>query len=186
MLREIEQKLRDCWEDRRLFEIWAEYYTAVQIRERHPDWESVKVSRDIRKDVICNFVREGKREERTVEVKTGKWQTCSSDELVLTYADACFSPYQIENDKSFNYAVFFVHEDYKKVREIFVFSRDDLKEVVKRQGNRASPYYISRVESLEVLEKFLRRYVPPQPLYELERGLVEKPEVYLENWDKIK
>lgn len=185
MLREIERKLRDCWKDRRLFETWAEYYTAVQIEERHPDWE-VKISPDIRKDIVCYIINEEKKLERKVEVKTGKWQTWNWGELSLTSADACFTPFQIENADSFQYAVFFIHEDYKNIKEIFVFSREDLREVVKRRGNRASPYFVSRVESLEAYEKWLQKYVPPEPLYELERCLVEKPEMFLERWDKIK
>lgn len=177
--------LNDCWEDRRLFEIWAEYFTAVQIKERNPHWE-IQVSPNIRDDIVCNIKKGEERVKIKVQVKSGKCQKWTWDELELIVADACFTPFQIENADSFQYAVFLIHEDYKKIREVSVFSRDELKEVIKRRGNRASPYFISRVESLEVLKKWFKKYDPPEPLYELERCLVEKPEMYLERWDKIK
>jgi hypothetical protein len=185
VLREIEQKLRKCWRDKRLFEIWAEYYTAVQIRERNPRWE-VQVSPNIRDDVVCTF-KNGEEKLIKIQVKTGKWSEWSSKKygLKLTGADACFSPFQIENVDSFQYAVFFIHENYQKTKWKFVFSRNDLIEIKKRKGNRATPYYVSKVESLEDYEKWQNMYDPPESIYKLEKYLVEKPEIYLERWDKI-
>lgn len=106
----------------------------------------------------------------------------------MVSADATFSTFQIENQESFQYAVFFVHEKYQKVKWIFVFSRDDLKEVSKKQrkGNRASVYFISKVESLEEYKKWQEQFNPPEDIFDVEKLLVEKPERFRDRWDKIK
>lgn len=54
VLADIESKLRNFWEDHRLFEIWAEYYTAIQLKERNPEWR-ISVSPNMRDDVICDL-----------------------------------------------------------------------------------------------------------------------------------
>ena len=79
---QIEKHLKECWSDKRLFEIWAEYYTAVKIKEIHPDW-NVRVSDGRRVDVICEF----NGETRKIQVKTGKWQNWPFSKGVLVSAD---------------------------------------------------------------------------------------------------
>ena len=180
LIEEIEKHLRQCWTDRRLFEIWSEYNTALEIQKRHPEWILTVRTRSC--DVLCEYnVTRIK-----VEVKTGKWQTPTWDELVMKSADAVFSNYQIKNKDAFDFVVFYIHEDYKKVREILVFNREDLKEVRERRGNRASSYFISRVESIEDLEKWMNKYVPPEPVFNLEKQLVDNPEQFRDKWEKIK
>lgn len=75
LIEEIEKHLRQCWTDRRLFEIWSEYNTALEIQKRHPEWILTVRTRSC--DVLCEYnVTRIK-----VEVKTGKWQTPTWDEL---------------------------------------------------------------------------------------------------------
>lgn len=119
MLTEIEDKLKSCWEDKR-FEIWAEYYAVIQIQERNSEWE-IKVSPNIRDDVVCYIGRGQERKEIKIQVKTGKWQTWDWRGVVLTSADAVFSPFQIEHTESFQYVVFFVHANYEEIKWVFVF-----------------------------------------------------------------
>jgi hypothetical protein len=182
---EIEDKLRSCWEDRRLFEIWSEYYTATQIQKINPNW-GIKVSPNIRDDVVCCIGSGQEKKEIRIQVKTGKWQTWNWGTYKLNSADAIFSRFQIEK-ASFHYAVFFVHENYERIKWIFIFSREDLNELRqhKRIGNRASPYFVSKVESLEAYKKWQGQYDPPESIYTVEELLIEKPEKFLDRWDRI-
>jgi hypothetical protein len=106
--------------------------------------------------------------------------------LSLTYADATFSRFQVDKADSFHFAVFLIHEDYQRIMETLVFSREDLKEVSKRRGSNASEYFVSRVKSLHAWEKWQNSFTPPEPVYMLERHLVNKPEMFRDRWDKIK
>jgi hypothetical protein len=185
VLRKIEDRLRDCWQDARLFEIWSEYYTAIRVQAKNPEWK-IKVARGKGYDIVC--FNNGEQEKRAIkiQVKTGMWQTWPFDGSKLTCADAVFTPFQIEKPDSFQYAVFLVHEEYKKIKWIFVFCRKDLEEIKKREGNRASDYFISKVESLNDYKKWQKQFAPPEPIYNVERLLVEKPKMFLNKWDKIK
>jgi hypothetical protein len=186
MLAEIEGRLKGFWQDHRLFEIWAEYHTAIQIKKRNPEWD-IKVSPNMRDDVVCHTLSGDKIK---VQVKTGLWDLnmWKRGGPAMVSADATFSPFQIENQESFQYAVFFVHENYQKVKWIFVFSREDLEEVtkVKRQGNRASFYFVTKVESLEAYKKWQEQFDPPERIFNIEKRLVEEPEVFRDKWDRIK
>jgi len=180
LIEEFEKHLRYCWSDRRLFEIWSEYNAALEIQKCHPEWTVTVGNRS--SDVLCEYTNQKIK----VEVKTGKWQTWTWDELKMTSADAVFSEYQIKNKNAFDFAVFYIHEDYQKIREILVLNRKDLEEVRQRRGNRASKYFISRVESLEDLENWKKKYVPPELVFDLEKELVNHPELFKDKWEKIK
>lgn len=54
----------------------------------------------------------------------------------------------------------------------FCLSREDLGVIEKRKGNRASPYFISKVESLEDYKKWQQQYNPPEPIFHAEKLLV--------------
>jgi hypothetical protein len=180
LIEEIEKHLRHCWSDRRLFEIWSEYNAALEIQNRHPECTVTVGNRS--SDVLCEY----NNKKIKVEVKTGKWQTWTWDELKMTSADAVFSEYQIKNKNAFDFVVFYIHEDHQKIRENFVLNRKNLEEIRQRKGNRASPYFISRVESLEDLEKWMKKYIPPELVFDLEKQLVNNPELFRDRWDKIK
>jgi hypothetical protein len=70
--------------DTRLFELWSEYFTALQLKELHPNWK-VEV-RGSSPDVVCI---EDDRKIR-IQVKTGKWQKYHFGSDMMRSADASF------------------------------------------------------------------------------------------------
>lgn len=185
-LREIERGLKliaekVLQEDRRCFELWSEYFTALQMKERHPDWE-VRITGAIGSpDVVCI-----KNDEKIrIQVKTGKWQRYPFGSDVVYSADASFGKGTQIKKKRFDYLVFIIH-DYIEIREILILSIDQLHEVDARPiHNSKNPFFISKRESVEIGEKW-RQFYNAEPVYEIEVDIIEHPEKYVDRWDKIK
>ena len=189
-LREIERDLRLIADkvlpqDRRCFELWSEYFTALQIKERHPDWE-VKITGAIGSpDVVCI-----KNDEKIrIQVKTGKWRRYPFGSDVMYSADASFGKGTQIKKKRFDYLVFIIH-DYIEIREILIFSIDELQEIDARPtmagDPKRNPCLLSRVGSIEKWEKWIEFYNITDPIYEIERDIIKHPEKYVDRWDKIK
>lgn len=182
VIEKIEERLRECWKDPRLFRYWAEYSVALQVKTRNPSWKIV-VSPNQSADIAC-YADNDKKNRIIIEVKTGLIKKDSWKELFLTSANAIFSSNQSKNANSFQFAVFLVHENYEKIIKTFVFSKKELKELEVLAKNKSSKYLISYVESLEELTKWRER--EHKIIFELEKFLVKKPEMFQERWDKIK
>jgi len=79
-----------------------------------------------------------RRETRGVEqYNRHKRKKEKTQPLFLNSADAAFSEYQVKNEKSFQFAVFLVHDNYE-FSKVFVFSREQLaEEILKSLGKMA-------------------------------------------------
>ena len=178
-------KLIDLNRDRRLLYIWAEYFMALQIKERHPKW-NVDVTGGIRSpDVLC--IKNGKK--IRIQVKTGKWQRYEFGSNVMYSADASFGKGTQIRNRRFDYLVFIVIDGIE-IREILIFSIDELQEIAPRltwAGNpKTNPCLLSRMESIEDAEKWIKFYNITDSIYKIERDIIEHPEKYVGRWDKIK
>jgi len=190
-LREIERGLKQLAtlllkvNDRRILYSWSEYFAALQIKERHPDWE-VKVTGAIGGPDVVSIKND---EKIRIQVKTGKWQRYEFGLDVMYSADASFGKGTQIRSKRFDYLVFMII-DGTKIRETLVFSIDEVQEVDARPtmagDPKRNPCLLSRAESIEKWEKWIKFYNITDPIYEIERDIVEHPEKYRDHWDKIK
>lgn len=189
-LREIERSLKLSADlllkvnDRRILSFWSEYFVASQIKEHRPDWE-VKVTGFIGgPDIMCIKNDEKKR----IQVKTGRWQRYRFGSDIMYSADASFGKGTQIRSKRFDYLAFMI-VGRTEIREILIFSIDELQEVNARPtmagDPKGNPCLLFRVESIEKLEKWIKYYNITDPIYEIERLIIEKPEDYVNKWEKI-
>jgi len=190
-LREIEKNLRVLskelmkLKDRRVLYVWAEYYSALNVKERHLKW-NVKVTGNISSADITVETSDGRIIQ--VQVKTGKWQRYEFGSEVMYSADASFGKGTQIKKKRFDYLVLIITDD-AEIKETLVFSLDELKEVGPRPSlagyPKTNPCLLSRVESIEAYEKWIMFHKITDPIYRIEHDICEHPENYVDRWDKI-
>ena len=157
-------------EDNRIFPIYAEYLVALKLSQVG---FSVQVVNRRSYDILLNGnVR--------IEVKTGKHEygVCAA---------ASFSKGNQIRDKKFHYCIFVTY-DRLRVKEILVFSREELEEVALRpRGSpvvrypKTNPCILLRYDNLE---DYLNNMEGLEKL-DIEVELHKHPERFLNRWDKI-
>jgi hypothetical protein len=170
--------------DRRVLYVWSEYFVALRIKELHPEW-NITVSGAVNSaDVLC----EKNGNKIKIQVKTGKWESYNFGSDVFCSGDASFGKGTQIRERRFNFLVFLILNE-TNIRETLVFSIDELNEISPRPNmvryKETNNCLLSRVESVEKWEKWMKFYGINEPIYNVERDIVDNPSKYVNQWEKI-
>ena len=157
---------------------YAEYLIAFILSKRGLNIQLLNEREDVGADLY--LADKGIR----IEVKSGK---CDKDD----WAVASFGQGEQIKKKKFDYCVFVVFDKRKegKVKEIFVFTRNELKEVMRpRKGIAAhvdtNPCLLMRAPSIKKYNEYIKKY--KSQALSIERDLNSRPGRYRQKWCKIR
>ena len=158
-------------EDTRIMSIYIEYWVANELAKRGHNVEVMN-----RRSYDLLLLEENTR----IEVKSGKYNGVGA-------TASFYKGHQIKDEK-FDYCVFATYDIDFRIKEVMVFSREELLEVANKP--RASfaahpttnPCLLLRYNGLE---DYLQRVKADKRL-EIELDLHKHPEKYISNWGKIK
>lgn len=164
--------------DSKLRSKYAEYLVAHELVKRG---YNVQISNE-RENTNADIYIADKR--KRVEVKSGKYDEKG-------WIDASFRNGSQISDNKFDYCVFitFDESDESKVNEIFIFTKEELREVAKRKrcGARfpkTNPCLLLRCQSFKEYEEHMNE--KGYEKLKIECDLNKNPQKYDQAWDKIK
>jgi len=190
----LEKNLKQCADllseknekDRRVLYAWSEYYVALRIKQQHPDW-GVKVRGWAinSADVVC---QRGDGASVLVQVKTGMWKKYKFGSDAFCSADASFGKGTQISGRKFHYLVFLT-TIFTEVIDTLIFSIRELNQIGARPGmaqnSEGNSWFLSRADSIEKWERWLKFKNINEPIYDVERDIAENPFSYKDRWDKI-
>lgn len=162
--------------DSKLRSRYAEYLVAYELAKRGYDVQLLNERENINADI---YIAD---KQKRVEVKSGKYDEDG-------WTDASFGKGNQILKNKFDYCVFvtFDESDESKVNEIFIFTREELKEVAKRREEIAAhpdtnSCLLLRCRNFREYEEYMKKHES----LKIEIDLNKYPEKYDRAWDKIK
>ena len=167
----------DIW-DNRLRDRYAEYFVAFELAKRGYKVDILNKREDARADICIK----GKTKDTLIEVKSGKR---GEDD----WSCASFHVGSQIKKKKFDYCVFVVFgkEGEGKVKEVLVFTQDELREVTKHRRGIAiyenNPCLLMRAPNIKKYDDYMKNH--KSQILKTERDLNKNPRKYSEKWGKI-
>ena len=162
--------------DARIRDRYAEYYVASVLAKKGYQVQLLGERDDKKADLYLQDI------DKRIEVKSGIYED--------GWAYASFGVgSQIKNDK-FDYCVFVTFSEFSEgaVKDHYIFTREELREVIKRRKGVAAheetnPCLLMRAPSLKAYSNYIKK--DKVMSFRIERDLLKHPEKYRNAWETI-